>query len=70
MITTGKPYSYATKTKIVDVVSGELCADLADFPLPNYGALGANLDGTPVLCGGRDSSDTYYQACEELCNTD
>jgi hypothetical protein len=63
LITTGSPTSSATKTEIVDVVSGETCADLADFPLPNYGAVSANLDGTPVLCGGRDSSYTAYQTC-------
>ena len=50
MITTG--IASATKTEVVDVVSGKNCADLADFPFPNYGAVGANLDGTPVVCGG------------------
>ena len=61
MITTGmsgidSPDSSATKTEIVDVMSGETCADLADFPLPNNGAVGANLDATPVVCGGYDFS--------------
>ena len=46
MITTGRPDSSATKTEVVDVVNGETCADLADFPLANHGAVGANLDGT------------------------
>ena len=32
-ITTGRPDSSATKTEVVDVVNGESCADLADFPL-------------------------------------
>ena len=62
MITTGIPYSSARKTEVVDVVNGESCADLADFPLLNYGAVGANLHGTPVVCGGLYSS-TYYQTC-------
>ena len=67
MITTGwvsYPISLATtKTEIVDVISGETCANLADFPLHNYGAVGGNLHGTPFVCGGRDCSDTYYQKC-------
>ena len=57
MITTGRPDSSATKTEVVDVVNGESCADLADFPLENCGAVGANLHGTPVVCGGSYSSD-------------
>ena len=36
-------------------MNGETCADLADFPLENYGAVGANLHGTPVVCGGCSS---------------
>ena len=57
MITTGFPTSSATTrtTEVVDVVIGETCADLIDFPLPITGAVGANLDGTPVVCGG-----TYF----------
>ena len=60
MITTGIPSSDATKTEVVDVVSGETCADLADFPLTYYGGVGANLDGTPIACGGYSTvtSDT------------
>ena len=54
MITTGHPASpNTTKTEIVDVVSGEACEDLADFPIQDCSdAVGANLDGTPVVCGG------------------
>ena len=55
MITTGHHGWYpsrATKTEIVDVASGENCAVLADFPLKINGAVGANLHGTPVVCGG------------------
>ena len=62
MITTGWPLSLATKVEIVDVGSGEICADLADFPLPNCGAVGANLDGTYFVCGGNNGS-SYYQTC-------
>jgi hypothetical protein len=58
MITSGDPTSSATKTEVLDVVTGETCADLADFPLENDGAVGANLHGTPVVCGG-DSRKCY-----------
>ena len=55
MITTGYPESSARKTEVVDVESGETCADLADFPLSIAFAVGANLDGTPIVCGGYSS---------------
>ena len=63
MITSGIPFSYATKTEVVDVVSGESCADLADFPLVNDGAVGANLNGTPIVCGGFNSDQKELQTC-------
>ena len=64
MITTGLPSSFpvTNTTEVVDVVSGEICADLAEFPVTNEGALGANLDGTPVVCGG------LYQKCYKFKN--
>ena len=52
MITSGTPFSSSRKTEVVDVVTGETCADLADFPFSNKGAVAANLQGTPVVCGG------------------
>ena len=68
MIATGQPTSsiFGIKTEIVDVVNGETCADLADFPLPNYGAVGANLHGTPIVCGGYSSGS--LQACYKYSN--
>jgi hypothetical protein len=69
MITTGESTSSARKTEVVDVVSGESCADLADFPLENYAAVGGNLHGTPVVCGGR-YSNTYYKACYKYSNNE
>ena len=66
MITTGRPDSSATKTEVVDVVNGESCADLADFPLYNRGAVAANLDGTPVVCGGYNSG--YIKTCYKFTN--
>ena len=52
MITTGSPRSSATKTEIIDVTNGFSCSDLANFPVGIDGSVGANLDGTPVVCGG------------------
>ena len=66
MITTGYEYSPSTKTEVVDVLSGETCADLADFPVKVRGAVGANLDGTPVVCGG-SNLPTFYQ-CYKFTN--
>ena len=66
MITTGLPYSSANKTEVVDVVNGESCADLADFPLDNRGAVAANLDGTPIVCGG--SSSGHLKTCYKFTN--
>ena len=69
MLTTGYPTSnsLARKTEVVDVVNGESCADLADFPLKNDGAVGAYLHGTPVVCGGHYIS--YYQTCYKYTNS-
>ena len=66
MITSGWPKSSAAKTEIVDVVSGENCADLADFPWEIEGAVGANLHGTPAVCGGWSSN--YIRKCYKLTN--
>ena len=67
MITTGWPYSSSKKTDVVDVVSGESCANLAKFPVKNDGAVGTNLDGTPVVCGGT-GYPTRYRACYKFTN--
>ena len=55
MVTSGCPSSSARKTEIVDVANGLTCSDMADFPVELYGAVGANLGGTPVVCGGSSS---------------
>ena len=55
--------------EVVDVVSGETCADLVDISYPIYQAMGANLHGTPVVCGGSFSStSTHYQECHKFTN--
>ena len=68
MITTGRNIHSGRKTEVVDVLTGETCADLADFPMTNYGGVGANLNGTPVVCGGQHIS-IYYQKCYKYTNT-
>ena len=67
MITTGWPYSSSKKTDVVDVVSGESCGSLAQFPVKNDGAVGTNLDGTPVVCGGM-GWPKRYKTCYKFTN--
>ena len=52
MIVTGWTDPADTTTEIIDVIDGETCADLADFPMEIGYSVGANLQGTPVVCGG------------------
>ena len=63
MITAGDPW----KTEIVDVVNGVNCSDMASLSGPFYyhiyGAVGANLDGSPVVCGGE-----YTEKCYRFAN--
>ena len=76
MITSGSPsysnypfeYKGTRTTEVVDVESGENCADLTDFPVSIEGAVGANLDGTPIVCGGHFNLNTNYQTCYKLTN--
>ena len=73
MITTGGPQkplsAWTRKTEIVDVASGLSCPDMADFPVELSGAVGANLDGTPVLCGGSGSSpNAHSDVCYRFMN--
>ena len=39
MITTGFPWSSATKTEIIDIASGVTCSDLEDFPVEIFGGV-------------------------------
>ena len=68
MITTGYPFSSATKTEIVDLANGRSCRDLAEFPVEILGAVGANLQGTPVVCGGSSSSFEPQKICYGFTN--
>ena len=65
LITAGSPSS-GTKTEIVNVANGIICSNMADFPVELYGSVGANLDGTPVLCGGW--SFGYSDKCYRFTN--
>ena len=68
MVTSGYPSSSARKTEIVDVANGLTCSDLAEFPVELHGAVGANLDGTPVVCGGYGDSIGDSDKCFRLTN--
>ena len=61
MITSGYPNSVTNKTEIVDVANGLACSDMPDFPVQRYGAVGANLGGTPVVCGGYNDSIKFHR---------
>ena len=69
MITNGYPFwsSSTRTTEIVDVANGLTCSDLAEFPVGIYAAVGANLGGTPVVCGGRSSE--YSEKCFRFKNS-
>ena len=72
MITTGNPRSSATrKTEIVVLANGVSCSDMANFPVELSGAVGANLGGTPVVCGGYGNfgSWVYTEKCFRLKNS-
>ena len=64
MITSGLWIVTAT-TEIIDVVNEKTCSNLAKFPVQShFAAVGANLHGNPVVCGGsggEKSSDKCYQ---------
>ena len=74
MITTGSPKkpflsTWTRKTEIVDVATGLSCSDMADFPVELSGAVGANLDGSPVVCGGSGSSpNAHSDVCYRFVN--
>jgi hypothetical protein len=65
LITAGSPSS-GTKTEIVNMANGIICSNMADFPVELYGSVGANLDGTPVVCGGY--SYRYSEKCYRFTN--
>ena len=68
MITTGDGFGDRQKTEIVDVVNGVSCSDMADFPVELSSAVGANLDGTPVVCGGYGCSSEQLDKCYRMTN--
>ena len=52
----------------MDVANGISCSDLAEFPVDLSSAVGANLDGTPVVCGGYLGSAVTSDKCFRLTN--
>ena len=51
------------------MANGLTCSDLAEFPEELYSAVGANLGGTPVICGGRGSSGQNLDKCFKFTNS-
>ena len=68
MVTSGYPTSSARKTEIVDVANGLTCSDMAEFPVELYAAVGANLGGTPFVCGGSFSGQAL-EKCYRFKNS-
>ena len=57
MIATGSWSS--TETEILDVINDETCSNLDEFPDKiRKAAVGANLQGTPIVCGGFGRTDS------------
>ena len=53
MISSGYPWPSSTRTEIIDVIdAGTTCPELAKLPVEVYGAVGTNLQGVPIICGG------------------
>ena len=76
MVTSGYPWSNGSslsnatrKTEIVDVVNGLTCSDLAELPFKLYDAVGANLGGTPVICGGYHDMYGHSKKCYRFKNS-
>ena len=53
----------------MDVANGVSCSDMVDFPVELYGAVGANLGGTPVVCGGYSGSSVWPEKCYRFTNS-
>ena len=68
LVSTGYPLSSATKTtEIINTDnSGLTCKDLEEYPLQVKGAVGFNIASLPVICGGRDQSNTYLTQCYRM----
>ena len=64
------PNKSGRRTEIVNVVTGVACSsDLADFPVKIYGAVGSNINGIPVVCGGYTGSFRgYSEKCYRFTN--
>ena len=61
MITSGSPRSSSKRTEVIDVITGRTCLDLPDLPVDITSAVGANLQGTPIICGGYLSGKLLLQ---------
>jgi hypothetical protein len=67
MIVTGETWSSKkTTTEIFDVIDGKICTDLADFPVEIGYSVGANLQGTPIVCSGYENSFGVSDKCYQF----
>lgn len=66
MIATGFANSLASTgdVQLLDIVTGQNCIPQpAPYPTPVFSALGAFIDGSPMICGGKDDQDNIQSAC-------
>ena len=62
----GGSWKFTRRTEIVDVATGVTCSsDLADFPVGILGAVGSNINGIPVVCGGFEIISGAYWFSEK-----
>lgn len=67
MIATGSRIS--NKTEILDVINDETCSNLDEFPYEiREAAVGANLQGTPIVCGGSGFTGQVSDKCYKFTN--
>ena len=68
MVTTGFPQnSGSRKTEVFNLAGQDICLNLEDFPISLFGAVGAHINGTPVVCGGYDGSKSLNK-CYHFIN--
>ena len=58
MVTTGVPRKFGRKTEIINLAGQDTCLNLEDFPIGLSEAVGANIQGTPFVCGGSSATFT------------
>ena len=60
MIVGGQTSSSSVSTaEIIDMSSSKPCRKIKDFPVEEYGLVGAYIGGKPMFCGGQSSKKCY-----------